>query len=207
VGSNPDHSRTNPGVKSLFPGFAKEIASGRVRRLLQPAALPRESKQPDPGRCLLRSCSYHPDTEGKHQAENHRATTPAASSVCSHNSNSDGPDPLLNLLLTCPKGSDDIHSGATRSSGACDFSRRILIDAAYFPNGVLRRAVKGGLESGGCAFSRGALYALLSNPIYVGEVRHKSICHPGQHQAILDRAVWERTQQQLRQHRAQRSGH
>jgi site-specific DNA recombinase len=69
--------------------------------------------------------------------------------------------------------------------------------------GVLskRRTSKGGVESGGCSFSRGALYALLSNPIYVGEIRHKSICHPGQHQAILDRAVWERTQQQLHQRR------
>ena len=52
---------------------------------------------------------YHPDTEGKHQAENHRATTPAASCTRSHSFNSDGPDPLLNRLLTCPKGSDDIH--------------------------------------------------------------------------------------------------
>src|SRR5271169_5179365 len=64
-----------------------------------------------------------------------------------------------------------------------------------------RRTSKGGIESGGHSFSRGALYALLSNPIYVGEIRHKGICHPGQHQAILDRAVWERTQQQLRQRR------
>ena len=49
--------------------------------------------------------------------------------------------------------------------------------------GVLskRRTSKAGVESGGCSFSRGALYALLSNPIYVGEIRHKSICHPGQH--------------------------
>ena len=64
-----------------------------------------------------------------------------------------------------------------------------------------RRTSKEGIESGGCSFSRGALYALLSNPIYVGEIRHKNLCHPGQHQAILDRAVWDRTQQQLREHR------
>src|ERR1700726_4312586 len=64
-----------------------------------------------------------------------------------------------------------------------------------------RRTSKDGIESGGRSFSRGALYALLSNPIYVGEIRHKKVCHPGQHEAILDRAVWERTQQQLRQHR------
>jgi hypothetical protein len=64
-----------------------------------------------------------------------------------------------------------------------------------------RRTSKGGIESGGRSFSRGALYALLSNPIYVGEIRHKGVCHPGQHEAILDRAVWNRTQQQLREHR------
>jgi hypothetical protein len=37
--------------------------------------------------------------------------------------------------------------------------------------------------------------------IYVGEIRHRNLCHPGQHQAILDRAVRDRTQQQLREHR------
>jgi site-specific DNA recombinase len=64
-----------------------------------------------------------------------------------------------------------------------------------------RRISKSGIESGGCSFSRGALYALLSNPIYVSEIRHKGVCHPGQHEAILDRAMWDRTQQQLREHR------
>jgi DNA invertase Pin-like site-specific DNA recombinase len=64
-----------------------------------------------------------------------------------------------------------------------------------------RRTSKTGIASGGHSFSRGALYALLLNPIYVGEIRHKNLRHPGQHQAIVDRAVWERTQQQLREHR------
>jgi len=70
-------------------------------------------------------------------------------------------------------------------------------------HGILskRRTSKGGIESGGHPFSRGALYALLSNPIYVGEMRHKSVSHPGQHEAILDGAVWERTQQQPCEHR------
>ena len=47
--------------------------------------------------------------------------------------------------------------------------------------GVLskRRTSKTGIESGGHSFSRGALYALLSNPIYVGEIRHKNLRHPG----------------------------
>src|SRR6266404_3477476 len=34
-----------------------------------------------------------------------------------------------------------------------------------------RRTSKSGIASGGHSFSRGALYALLSNPIYVGEIR------------------------------------
>ena len=52
--------------------------------------------------------SNHSDAEGNNQAEDHRAATPAASPGCSLNFDSDGPDPLLNPLLTCPKGSDDI---------------------------------------------------------------------------------------------------
>ena len=51
--------------------------------------------------------------------------------------------------------------------------------------------------------SRGALYELLSNPIYVGEIRHKQERHPGQHEAILDRKLWEKVQRQL-QNRAAR---
>ena len=70
-----------------------------------------------------------------------------------------------------------------------------------------RRTSKTGIESGGHSFSRGALYALLSNPIYVGEIRHKNLRHPGQHEAIVDRAVWERTQQQLQEHRVRTKSH
>src|SRR5208337_4589836 len=84
-------------------------APGRVRRLLQLAPLPRESEQPHPGRRLLRPWSNDSVTEDKCQTENHRATTPAAPS-CSQNFNSDGPDPLLITMPTCPIGSDDVQS-------------------------------------------------------------------------------------------------
>ncbi len=47
-------------------------------------------------------------------------------------------------------------------------------------------------------FSRGALYYLLSNPIYVGEIRHKQELYPGQHEAIVSRTLWEQVQQRLR---------
>jgi site-specific DNA recombinase len=62
------------------------------------------------------------------------------------------------------------------------------------------RVFQDGVESGGQAFSRGALYTLLRNPIYVGEIRHKGVCHPGQHAPIIDRAMWGRVAQLLRTH-------
>jgi site-specific DNA recombinase len=60
------------------------------------------------------------------------------------------------------------------------------------------RVSRKGIRSGGKSFSRGALYELLSNPIYIGEIRHKRERHPGQHEAILDRNLWEKVQKRLR---------
>ncbi len=56
---------------------------------------------------------------------------------------------------------------------------------------------KKGNRHGGRPFSRGALYHLLSNPIYIGEIRHKRDRHPGQHAAAISRVLWERVQERL----------
>jgi site-specific DNA recombinase len=56
---------------------------------------------------------------------------------------------------------------------------------------------KGNVRHGGFPFGRGALYHLLANPIYVGEIRHKGVTHPGQHEAIIERATWQRVQEML----------
>jgi DNA invertase Pin-like site-specific DNA recombinase len=54
-----------------------------------------------------------------------------------------------------------------------------------------------GKASGGRPFTRGHLYKLLSNPIYIGRVPHKTTSHPGLHQPIIDRALWDQVQAQL----------
>jgi DNA invertase Pin-like site-specific DNA recombinase len=54
-----------------------------------------------------------------------------------------------------------------------------------------------GRTVGGKPFSRGHLYALLSNPIYIGDVRHRGDRYPGQHKAIVDPAVWRSVQDLL----------
>jgi len=59
------------------------------------------------------------------------------------------------------------------------------------------RLSRKGSNSGGKSFSRGALYELLSNPIYIGDIRHKKEHHPGQHEPILERGIWQQVQQRL----------
>jgi hypothetical protein len=56
----------------------------------------------------------------------------------------------------------------------------------------------------GYPFSRGALYAVLSNPLYIGEVRHRGVRHPDQHQAVVKRELWDKVQQQLDEHAMRR---
>ena len=90
----------------------------------------------------------------------------------------------------------------------CELGSVRLLKEELDRNGVrskLRTAKNGG-QSGGKSFSRGALYTLLGNPIYVGEVRHKGTRHPGQHQPIVERALWDKTDELLHAHAARARG-
>jgi DNA invertase Pin-like site-specific DNA recombinase len=62
------------------------------------------------------------------------------------------------------------------------------------------RLNRDGSNAGGCCFSRGAIYKLLGNSTYVGEVPHRNLSHPGQHEAIIERQLWEQVRQRLREH-------
>jgi site-specific DNA recombinase len=63
-----------------------------------------------------------------------------------------------------------------------------------------RRSPGKGIPPHGYPFSRGALYLLLSNPLYVGEIRHRGVRYPGQQPPIIERELWESVQRQLREH-------
>lgn len=60
-----------------------------------------------------------------------------------------------------------------------------------------RRQRPGGGETGGQPFTRGHLYQLLANPIYAGDVTHKGVPYPGQHDAVIDRNTFDAVQRQL----------
>ncbi|AXI55457.1 hypothetical protein C1J05_13925 [Sulfitobacter sp. JL08] len=63
-----------------------------------------------------------------------------------------------------------------------------------------RRTDRHGRGSGGEAFSRGALYHILRNPIYIGKTRHKGELYDGLHEAIIDEETWQRVQALLADH-------
>jgi site-specific DNA recombinase len=56
---------------------------------------------------------------------------------------------------------------------------------------------RAGQTRGGGPFSRGALFHLLANRIYLGQIVHRQQCHAGLHQAIISQELFDAVQAQL----------
>ncbi len=63
-----------------------------------------------------------------------------------------------------------------------------------------------GLQHGGASFSRGILYKILRNPVYIGQISHKGLIYEGQHDAIINGELWEKVQAQLMGHSGRSRG-
>ncbi len=63
---------------------------------------------------------------------------------------------------------------------------------------------RAGRAMGGQVFNRGALYHLLQNRHYVGEIRHRDQSHPGLHVGIVDPKLFEAVQRKLEKNRVKR---
>jgi DNA invertase Pin-like site-specific DNA recombinase len=72
-------------------------------------------------------------------------------------------------------------------------------------NGIVSKVTisKRGRQHGGQPFGRGALYHLLRNRLYRGEIVHKEQAYPGQHPAIVPAELWDEVQQTLAANRSQ----
>jgi site-specific DNA recombinase len=57
----------------------------------------------------------------------------------------------------------------------------------------------------GKPFSRGALYLMLRNRTYRGEIVHKGQSHPGEHPPIIDHPLWDPVQTRLAGNTAERN--
>ncbi len=61
-----------------------------------------------------------------------------------------------------------------------------------------KRAVRAdGSIKGDCPLSRGQIYYLLRNPVYLGKIRHKDKIWEGQHPSIIDQGDWDRVQEKM----------
>lgn len=99
--------------------------------------------------------------------------------------------------------------------------RKLVVDAAeaegvryvfraYHELGTVRLlhtrlAVEGATSKSGQRLSHGALFHMLQNRVYRGEVRHRGNVYPGEHDAIIDFPLWDAVQTQLAENRVQRA--
>lgn len=60
-----------------------------------------------------------------------------------------------------------------------------------------RRTLSSGREIGGTPFTNGPLSHLLRNRVYLGEINHKGISHPGEHQPIISSKLFDDVQAKL----------
>jgi site-specific DNA recombinase len=67
-----------------------------------------------------------------------------------------------------------------------------------------RRTAPDGRAYGGKPMMRGALYHMLQNRIYRGEIVHKEQAYPGEHEAIIDGKLWQKVQTTLSANRVER---
>ncbi len=59
---------------------------------------------------------------------------------------------------------------------------------------------KKGKRREGRSFNLGHIYRILNNPLYIGLVKHKDQTYPGEHEAIIDQALWDKVKERTKRH-------
>jgi site-specific DNA recombinase len=66
-----------------------------------------------------------------------------------------------------------------------------LASRIRFPTGITNRY--------GQLLDKGVLYRILNNRVYIGDAVHKGASYPGEHEAIIDRRLWDQVHAILKQ--------
>lgn len=91
-----------------------------------------------------------------------------------------------------------------------DLVRSIFRRFAHGKSGthlVQELAKEGARNKQGKPIDKGYLYRVLNNRVYLGEAVHKGTAHPGEHQSIVDRKLWDRVHDVLKESPRARAGH
>src|SRR5438132_1884088 len=75
--------------------------------------------------------------------------------------------------------------------------RRVKDEADHLRLHSKRTTRADGTERGGKPLTRGHIYAVLSNPIYTGQIAHKDQLYPGQHPVLIDAETWAAVRDQI----------
>ena len=107
-------------------------------------------------------------------------------------------DPLTHKLLIQHKDAEivrRIYADYLRLGSARDVAVGLEAD------GIRTRVLtsRRGRTTGGGPFTAALVYAVLSNPMYIGNVRHHDKTYPGEQEPIIERSVWNAAQKLLTQ--------
>ncbi len=85
-----------------------------------------------------------------------------------------------------------------------------IMDVARAAAGIGLRSklhrFRSGRQQGGGPLSTGQIHKILTNPVYLGQIRHKEKTWPGRHPAIIDQDLWRRVQEKLQLASGRRRG-
>jgi site-specific DNA recombinase len=84
-------------------------------------------------------------------------------------------------------------------------TQRVIATGQDRPPGATWWCSASGRRIGGKPFSRGALYLILQNRTYLGEIVHNGQSHPGEHSPIIEQPLWDPVEAQLAENTADRS--
>jgi site-specific DNA recombinase len=106
-------------------------------------------------------------------------------------------DPQTKKLLVVEKEAPvvrRIFESYLRFGSARDVAEELARDGVKTPIRVSRK----GNRRGGQPFTTALVYATLANPVYLGLVRHGKVTYPGEHEAIIDKKLWEAVHEVLK---------
>jgi site-specific DNA recombinase len=125
-----------------------------------------------------------------------------------------GGTPILGYYVDRTGASPKLIVNATEAARVREIFKLYLSLGSLLPvveeltrRGWLNKAwkTKKGAAKGGRPFDKGSLYALLTNPLYVGKIKHKTNQFAGEHEAIVPVEVFQKVESQLR-HNGQTGG-
>src|SRR5207249_6528596 len=106
-------------------------------------------------------------------------------------------DPQGGRLVVNPAEAERVREIFTISAGCASVA---AAQQEVHARGLLTKdwTSKAGKHHRGCGFTPSRLNALLRNVRYIGQVCHKGVVYPGEQPTIVDRALWEGVQQELK---------